>query len=708
MPLIFWVVPASGIVAIFFAFFLARNVLRQPTGTPKMVEVGEIIYQGARAFLRRQYGTIAVLSVVFSIGVGGLVGFLSRNTGIPGINGFGIAWRTALAFMTGAFCSGLTGYIGMYVAVRSNVRCASASQRSLPAAMRVALHGGAVSGFLVVALSLLGVTVIYLAYGGMAHPELAPQLIVGFGFGASFVALFAQLGGGIYTKAADMGADLVGKVEAGFPEDDPRNAAVIADLVGDNVGDCAGRGADLFELTAAESIGAMILATVIYIATKNINWVIFPLVVRAFGLLASMVGILSVNPKEDENPMNSLNRGYYVAVGLSVAGLLLTVLVMLHSWLLFWAGMVGILASIVVVYTTQYYTEDRFRPVKTIITASLTGSATNIVAGTAVGFETALVTATTIGVALLVSYFLGDRTGIVGGGVFGTAVATMGMLMTCPYILSEDTFGPITDNANGINQMAGAGDKIRRVTDRLDAVGNTTKALTKGYALVSAGLAAFLLFHAYLDRVAFLRGLPFGDVNLNRVEVFVGALFVAMLVYLFASLAIQAVGSAASKIIDEVRRQFVENPKILTDGVLPDYAKAVDITARAALKGMILPGLIPVLGPVIIGVLLHMNRQYDAAMAVAALLMVGTISGILLASYMNNGGGAWDNAKKFIEDGQLMDKDGTVHGKGSLAHAAAVVGDTVGDPLKDTAGPSLHVFVKVLATATLVLAPLFV
>jgi K(+)-stimulated pyrophosphate-energized sodium pump len=673
-----------------------------------MVEVGEIIYQGARAFLRRQYGTIAVMSVVVAVVVGALLGFLSRNTGIPGINAFGIAWRTTLAFMTGAICSGLTGYLGMYVAVRSNVRCASASQRSLRDAMLIALHGGAVSGFLVVALSLLGVTVIYLAYGGIAHPELAPQLIVGFGFGASFVALFAQLGGGIYTKAADMGADLVGKVEAGFPEDDPRNAAVIADLVGDNVGDCAGRGADLFESTAAESIGAMILATVIYAATKNVNWILFPMVVRAFGLLASMVGILAVNPKNDENPMTTLNRGYYVAIGLSVAGLLLTVLVMLHSWLLFGAGMVGIVASIVVVYTTQYYTEDRFRPVKSIITASLTGSATNIVTGTAVGFETTLVTAVTIGAALLLSYFLGDRTGIPGGGVFGTAVATMGMLMTCPYILSEDTFGPITDNANGINQMAGAGASIRRVTDRLDAVGNTTKALTKGYALVSAGLAAFLLFHAYIDRVAFLRNAPFGDVNLNRVEVFVGALFAAMMVYLFASLAIQAVGAAAAKIIAEVRRQFAENPKILTGEALPDYAKAVDITARAALRGMLVPGLIPVLGPVFIGVAFHFNRQYDSAMAVAALLMVGTISGILLASYMNNGGGAWDNAKKFIEDGQLMDEEGTVHGKGSPAHAAAVVGDTVGDPLKDTAGPSLHVFVKLLATVTLVLAPLFV
>lgn len=708
MPIIFWVVPVSGITAIAFALILARNVLRQPTGTPKMVEVGEVIYQGARAFLRRQYGTISVLSVGVAIIVGALLGFLSGNSGVPGVNAFGIAWRTTLAFMTGALCSGLAGLIGMYVAVRSNVRCAAASQCSLQDAMQVALRGGAVSGFLVVALSLLGVTVIYLAYGGLAHPEFAPQLIVGFGFGASFVALFAQLGGGIYTKAADMGADLVGKLEIGFPEDDPRNAAVIADLVGDNVGDCAGRGADLFESTAAESIGAMILATIIYIATKNVNWVLFPLVVRAFGLLASMAGILSVNPKDGEKPLNALNRGFYVAVGLSIAGLLLTVLVMLHSWLLFGAGMVGILASIVVVYSTQYYTEDRFRPVKSIITASLTGSATNIVAGTAVGFETTLVTAVTIGLALLVSYFLGDRTGIAGGGVFGTAVATMGMLMTCPYILSEDTFGPITDNANGIIQMSGVGDQFRQVTDRLDAVGNTTKALTKGYAMVSAGLAAFLLFHAYLDRVAFLRNQPFGDVNLNRVEVFVGALFAAMLVYLFASLAIQAVGGAAGKIIDEVRRQVAENPRILTAGELPDYARAVDITAKAALRGMIVPGLIPVLGPVIVGMFLRMNRQYDAAMAVAALLMVGTISGILLASYMNNGGGAWDNAKKFIEDGQLIGEDGTVQGKGSPAHAAAVVGDTVGDPLKDTAGPSLHVFVKLLATATLVLAPLFI
>jgi K(+)-stimulated pyrophosphate-energized sodium pump len=708
MPGIFYVVPAAGVAAILFAVFMAQDVLRRPTGTPQMVEVGDMIFEGARAFLRRQYSTIAMISVLVALVMGALLGGLGGRTGIAGISAFGVAWRTAVAFMAGAICSGIAGFIGMYVAVKANVRCAGASQRSLAEAILVALHGGAVSGFLVVALSLLGVTLIFFAYGGLSRPDLAPQLIVGFGFGASFVALFAQLGGGIYTKAADMGADLVGKVEAGIPEDDPRNAAVIADLVGDNVGDCAGRGADLFESTAAENIGAMILAIAIYVVTKNIAWILFPLVVRAFGLLASMVGILSVRPGKDENPMAALNRGYYVALILSVVGLLISVVAMLQSWYLFGAGLVGILASIAVVYTTQYYTEARFRPVRSIVEASRTGPATNIVVGTAVGYETTLATALTIGLALLLAYFLGTQAGVPGGGPFGTAVATMGMLMTCPYILSEDTFGPITDNANGINEMAGAGEEIRHITDRLDAVGNTTKALTKGYAMVSAGLAAFLLFQAYLSRVAFLRNAPFKDVNLDRIEVFVGALLAMMLVYLFASLAIQAVGQSAEKIIEEVRRQFRENPKILTGEARPDYAQAVDLTTRAALRGMIAPGLIPVVGPVIIGVLFHLSKQYDAAMVIAALLMVGTIGGILMASFMNNGGGAWDNAKKYIEDGQLKDEHGNVLGKGSSAHAAAVVGDTVGDPFKDTAGPSLHVLVKLLSTITLVMSPLFI
>jgi len=710
MPAIFWVVPIAGVITIIFAILLARNVLRRSMGTPKMKEIGDIIFQAAWAFLKRQYTTIAIYSVAIAIIIGVLVGLLG-GTEVEGLSPLDIGWRTGVAFLVGAICSGVAGFIGMYIAVKSNARCAAAAQKSLTEAVNVALRGGAVSGFLITALSLIGVTVIFFAYGGATNPQIAPHLIVGFGFGASFVALFAQLGGGIYTKAADVGADLVGKVEAGIPEDDPRNPAVIADLVGDNVGDCAGRGADLFESTAAENIGAMILGIAAYAATGNIAWILFPLCVRGFGMIASMIGIFFVRAKENENAMSALNRGYFVAIALSIVGLAVTVYFMLGNWWLFGAGVIGIAASVVIVFVTQYYTESRYRPVRSIAEASKTGPATNIIMGTAVGFETTLATALVIGVSLLLSFWLGNMSGVHGAGAFGTAVATMGMLMTCPYVLSMDTFGPITDNANGINEMAGAGPEVRKVTDRLDAVGNTTKALTKGYAMVSAGLAAFLLFQAYLDRVSFIKygesGL-YNIVDIARIEVFVGALLAVMIVYLFSSWAIKAVGKTASKIIEEVRRQFRADPGILAGTSKPDYARAVDITTRAGLREMIAPGLLVVLGPIIIGVVFRFIPGYDAAMAVAAVLMVGTIGGIMMASYMNNGGGAWDNAKKMIEDGQLKDDEGNVIGKGSFAHQAAVVGDTLGDPLKDTAGPSLHVLVKLLATVTLVMCPLFI
>jgi K(+)-stimulated pyrophosphate-energized sodium pump len=708
----------SGVVTIIFALLLIRHVMKRPTGTPKMKEIGDIIFQGAWAFLKRQYSTIAMYAVGVAVIIGVLVGVLG-HTGVEeyGYNGLDVGWRTAIAFLVGAFCSGLAGFIGMYIAVKSNVRCAAAAQKSLTEAVSVALRGGAVSGFLITALSLIGVTVIFFAYGGNAHPQIAPHLIVGFGFGASFVALFAQLGGGIYTKAADVGADLVGKVESGIPEDDPRNPAVIADLVGDNVGDCAGRGADLFESTAAENIGAMILGVLAYTVTGNIAWILFPLCVRGFGMLASMVGLLCVRAKENENAMNALNRGYYVAIALSIVGLAITVRYMLNNWWLFGAGLVGIAASIIIVFVTQYYTESRYRPVRDIAEASKTGPATNIIMGMSVGFSTTFATALIIGVALILAFWMGDRSGVEGAGAFGTAVATMGMLMTCPFVLSMDTFGPITDNANGINEMAGAGPEVRRITDRLDAVGNTTKALTKGYAMVSAGLAAFLLFQAYLDRVSLIKFGAEGQysiVNIARIEVFVGALLAAMIVYLFSAWAIKAVGKTASKIIEEVRRQFRADPEILNPKDpahphQPDYAKCVDITTRAGLREMIAPGLLPVLGPIVIGLIFrYLPLHYDAAMVVAAVLMVGTIGGIMMASFMNNGGGAWDNAKKMIEDGQLKDDQGNVLAKKSFAHQAAVVGDTVGDPLKDTAGPSLHVLVKLLATITLVMCPLFI
>jgi K(+)-stimulated pyrophosphate-energized sodium pump len=618
----------------------------------------------------------------------------------------------------------------MFISVRSNVRTAAAARRSLVEAVQVAMRGGAVSGFLVVALSLLGVWGIFMAYQTFlgVTVEEAPFVIVGFGFGASFVALFAQLGGGIYTKAADVGSDLVGKVEAGIPEDDPRNAGVVADLVGDNVGDCAGRGADLFESTAAENIGAMILGVAVYglaLASGWPNpelWIFFPLVVRAFGLLATIISMFFIRGSETENPMNILNRGYWVTTILSVGGLALTTYLMMDtggqtptngipSWLWFFgAGVIGLATSVAFVYITQFYTAGTFRPVREIAEASKTGPATNIISGTAVGFETTAVTAICIGIALIASHWLGEQAfaGIEGarnGGIFGTAVATMGMLMTTAYILAMDTFGPITDNAGGVAEFSRSEAGAREITDRLDAVGNTTKALTKGYAIASASLAAFLLFSAYIDKVNLIQTNRGGElltaVNLADVGVFVAALLGAMLAFFFSSLAIRAVGKTAQSIIVEVRRQFREMPGIMDYTQRPDYARVVDITTAAALREMVAPGLVAVATPILVGLLLGYQ-------AVAGLLMVGTIAGVLLATVLNNGGGAWDNAKKYIESNHLTDDAGEVLGKGTPAHAAAVVGDTVGDPFKDTAGPSLHVLVKLLATITLVLAPLFI
>ncbi len=744
-----WLVPVAGIGAALFAFWLAWDVLRRDTGTPEMQEIAGMIFEGAMAFLRRQYGTIAVLAVATAVVIGLIVGGVSEGVKaitFDGANlGFGETvvghWEeallTAIAFLVGAAASALSGYIGMFIAVRSNLRTAAAAQRSLKEAITVSLRGGAVSGFLVVALSLLGVSTIFAVYSRVLDnpPELAPFLIVGFGFGASFVALFAQLGGGIYTKAADVGADLVGKVEAGIPEDDPRNAAVVADLVGDNVGDCAGRGADLFESMSAENIGAMILGVAIFTVTRDIEWVMFPLVLRSFGIIATMVGLLSVSffARDDgkQDPMTPLNYGYYIVSLLSVAGLFIATYVMLgDAWYwFFFCGLIGIATGIAFVYITQYYTSGSWRPVREIADASRTGPATNIIIGTAVGFETTAATAIAIVIALVASFALGSQADVADGipafttGIFGTAVATMGMLMSAAYILSMDTFGPITDNAGGITEMSGAPSTAREITDALDAVGNTTKALTKGYAVASAGLAAFLLFSAYLDKVKERLELPLTaelPIDIAKIDVFGGALLGVMLVFLFSSLAIRAVGRAGGAIIEEVRRQFREDPGIMAGTSRPDYGRAVDITAKAALREMVAPGLLAVGMPVVVGLIFRYVRDESVTvagitaenssgwLAVAGLLIVGTIGGIILATFLNNGGGAWDNAKKYIEAGNLRDAQGNVIGKGTPEHAAAVVGDTVGDPFKDTAGPSLHVLVKLLSTITLVLAPLFI
>ncbi len=713
------IVLGISVLSLAVAYVLAREVLASPTGTPEMRAISDAIREGAEAFLSRQYRTIGLLSVVAAAAI---FGFYFVNRDVPNIQqmGAGTAWRVTLSFVTGALCSAIAGYIGMFVSIRANIRTAAAAVTSLNRALQVAMRAGAVSGLSVVAMSLLGVGGLFYFFGGMSDHAHVPLQIVGFGFGASFVALFAQLGGGIYTKAADVGADLVGKVEAGIPEDDPRNPAVIADLVGDNVGDCAGRGADLFESTAAENVGAMILGIALF-PIFGMGGILFPLLARAFGLIATIVGVYSVKCREDEDPMNGLNRGYLITTVLAMAGFAASVYLLLRPTAesganvrlgyLMGAGVIGILTAYAFVWITQYYTEYKYRPVREIAEASRTGPATNVISGIAVGFECTAAPVLVISAALLLAYWCGEQAlpGAQGAGLYGTAIATMGMLAPCAYILAMDTFGPITDNAGGIIEMSRQPAEIRHKTDRLDAVGNTTKALTKGYAIGSAALAAFLLFSAYLDEVHKITNEHMG-VDLTKVPVFVGGLLGAALVFVFSALAIKAVGRAASVVITEVRRQFKERPGIMKGQEKPDYAACVDIVTVSALRQMVAPGLLAVLAPVAVGFsfrYLGSGTGQTGAEAVAAMLMVGTIAGILLATVLNNGGGAWDNAKKYIESG-LFKVDGVVVGKGSDPHKAAVVGDTVGDPFKDTAGPSLHVLIKLLSTITLVLAPMFI
>jgi K(+)-stimulated pyrophosphate-energized sodium pump len=722
---------------LLFAGWLVSWLLKKETGTEKMREISDAIKDGAEAFLSRQNRTILVLAFVLGVVIFGLYGFVREHKSFDPTNtALQLATWTTLSFVLGALCSVIAGYVGMWVSIRTNIRVASAARSTLNAALQVALRGGAVSGMLVVALSLLGVAGLFAiikATGQAEAVEHIPLMIVGYGFGASFVALFAQLGGGIYTKAADVGADLVGKVEAGIPEDDPRNPAVIADLVGDNVGDCAGRGADLFESTAAENIGAMVLgASLATIAEKNhmgfaagvVGVMLFPLVARSFGILASAIGVLFVKMKsETEDPMHALNRGYYVTAFLAICGFFGATYWLLASdaaathdawWKYFLCGMIGVVTSIAFVFITQYYTEYKYRPVQFIAEQSKTGPATNIIAGISVGFECTLLSVLAISAAIISSYMIGNwavptpagMSWTAGGGLFGTGVATMGMLATAGYILAMDNFGPITDNAGGIVEMSEQPEEIRKRTDRLDAVGNTTKALTKGYAIGSAALAAFLLFSAYLDEVKnFTNGVGLSAVNVSDPKIFVAALLGATLVFYFTSLAIKAVGKSAYSVIEAVRKQFREHPGILKGTEKPNYRECVDLVTKSALREMVKPGLWAVCMPIAVGLIF---KQFGSgAEAVAAFLIVGTIAGILMATFLNNAGGAWDNAKKYIESG-LFTVDGKVVGKRSEPHKAAVVGDTVGDPFKDTAGPSLHVLIKLLSTITLVLAPLFI
>lgn len=722
-----------SIFALLFAIYLIRNVMKRDTGSEKMLSISNAIKEGAEAFLRRQNRTIIYLAIIVAILV-----FLLYRVQRPEQ-----ALWASLSFVFGALSSVSSGYIGMWISIRSNIRTAAEAMKSLNGALQTAIRGGAVSGLFIVALSLFGVVGLFAIAKFFSPIEVSdiPIYIAGYGFGASFVALFAQLGGGIYTKAADVGADLVGKVEAGIPEDDPRNPAVIADLVGDNVGDCAGRGADLFESTAAENIGAMILAAMLYKANVAFNIIkdnpevllaviLFPMVARAFGLISSIVGVMVVRTKEDEDPMKALNRGYYVTAILAMIGFgiatywtfgigQISQVASSAWWHFFLCGIIGVLTSVMFLWITQYYTEYKYSPVKSIAEASKTGPATNIIAGVSVGFECVAIPSIVIAVAIFTSYTLGNTSGLHDAGFFATAVATMGMLGPAAYVLAMDTFGPITDNAGGIVEMSQLPQEIRKKTDRLDAIGNTTKALTKGYAVGSAALAAFLLFQAFIVEIEHYGkniGFRLESVDVSKPGVFIGALMGAMLVFLFSAWAIKAVGRAAQAIIQNVRKQFKEKPGILEGTEKPDYGECVDIVTKAALKEMVKPGLLVVLMPVIVGFIFKLlyNTKVgnlrisdsSGAEVVASMLLIGTIVGVVAALFLNNAGSAWDNAKKYIE---LEPSDPQRNmGKGSDRHKAGVVGDTVGDPFKDTAGPSLHVLIKLLSTVTLVLAPLFI
>ena len=698
MVLLEFIITVS-LASLLVAGLLVRWIMRRDPGSPKMKEIADAIRQGAEAYLSRQYRTISIIVIIFAI----VFAIVIRDPDN--------AWlgpQTAFGFIVGALCSNLAGYVAMYISVRSNVRTANASISGLDPALKVAFRGGMVFGLSVVAMSLLGISGLFLLFG--ADPRTTPILIVGFGFGASFAALFAQLGGGIYTKAADMSADLVGKVEAGIPEDDPRNPAVVADLVGDNVGDIAGRGADLFESITGENIGAMILGASLAgllltyggtIPNYNItNWVLFPLVARAFGLIAAIIGMFFVYARGREDPFKSLTRGLLVTAVLAMLGFLFLTIMLLgmENLNLFYAALTGIIAAVLITWITDYYTSYTKKPVQGIAKAAESGPAPDIATGISVGMESTGLFTLVIAGAILISFVLGAGLDAlinpagnpvkVGLGIYATAIATMGMLSVTPFILAMDGFGPITDNAAGIVEMSGLPKEQREIGDLMDSAGNTTKALTKGYGVASAALSAFLLFSAFLT----VAGLP--GVDLAKPSVFVGALVGGMLIFVFSALAVKAVGKTAAQMIQEVRRQFREIKGIMEGTAKPDYSRCVDISTRAALRNMIAPSLLVVLTPIFVGLVLGPE-------AVGALLMIGTVVGIMVALFMNNGGGAMDNAKKYVEAGNLG-------GKGSPTHAATVIGDTVGDPLKDTAGPSIHVLIKLLSTITLVMAPLFI
>ncbi|MEZ5979239.1 MAG: sodium-translocating pyrophosphatase [Planctomycetota bacterium] len=687
--MLLYVALGAAALALVFAFTLFGKIMRQDAGTEKMQAISKKVQEGAAAFLRAEYRWLAVFVAIVAV-----------------VIGVGLDWRTAIAFTCGALASGIAGYIGMHTATRAAVRTTQAATKGLAPALGVAFSSGAVMGMSVVGLALLGISIFTLLYGTeTVYTADAVNQVLGFSFGASSIALFARVGGGIFTKAADVGADLVGKIEAGIPEDDPRNPGTIADNVGDNVGDVAGMGADLFESYAGSIIATMALGAAVYGGSPAM--VLLPLIIAAIGIVASIIGTFFVKANNEHALHSALFRGLLIASAIVVAGAFVATWTDVLSGIglafpegvepknAFWAIVAGLLVGVAVGKLTEYYTGSGTKPVVNIAKQSETGSATNIIHGLATGMESVALPLITICIGIAVAYYMGNPGGE-NGGVYGVAIAAVGMLSTLGISLGVDAYGPVADNAGGLAEMAELPKEVRQRTDALDAVGNTTAAIGKGFAIGSAALTALALFSAFSTTARHLgEKLPHFtfDLDITNTEVVIGLLLGGMLPFLFSAMTMRAVGNAANKMVEEIRRQFREIPGLMEGKAEPDAARCVEISTAGSLKQMVLPGVLAIAAPIAIG--------FWSVNALGGLLAGALVSGVMMAIFMSNAGGAWDNAKKYIET------SGAHGGKGSDTHKAAVVGDTVGDPFKDTSGPSLNILVKLMTVVGLVFLPLF-